>query len=195
MAMSIKEILMAQQRAANSCKKPKPVPYKKTVPVKDSNIKSILDAQRNVCKHPTPVAPKPVTQKNTSISDIIARQRVAAVAQKVTSGINPGLSRAQAADIAKIKEKYRAFLAKIEKELAAEEAKCIPANAANTEPVVNETPIFTPNVSETTEVVMESQPVQTDINGISVGEEMGGQVTVSTRSKRRRHKTQAESGE
>ena len=184
MAMSIKEILMAQQRAANSCKKPKPVPYKKTVPVKDSNIKSILDAQRNVCKHPTPVAPKPVTQKNTSISDIIARQRVAAVAQKVTSGINPGLSRAQAADIAKI-----------EKELAAEEAKCIPANAANTEPVVNETPIFTPNVSETTEVVMESQPVQTDINGISVGEEMGGQVTVSTRSKRRRHKTQAESGE
>jgi hypothetical protein len=36
------------------------------------------------------------------------------------------------------------------------------------------------------EVVIEPQVAPSDVNGISVGEEMGGQVAVSTRPKRRR---------
>ena len=191
MAMSIKDVLAAQQRAANACKKPKPAPYKKAVPVQSGDIKDILEAQRRTCAHNTP-APAPVkpAAPKSSVADIIARQRATAASQKVTGGINPSLTRAQTADVASIKARYESFLVKIEKQLAEEDAKRIkeaPKEATVPEVVdaVVAVPPFTPNVPDEVEIVVDVPAPESDVNGISVGEEMGGQVTVSTRARRR----------
>lgn len=193
MAMSIKDVLAAQQRAANACKKPKPAPYKKAVPVQSGGIKDILEAQRRTCAHntSTPAPVKPAAPKST-VADIIARQRATAASQKVTGGINPSLTRAQTADVANIKARYESFLVKIEKQLAEEDAKRIKeAPVPEVVDAVVAVPPFTPNVPEEMEIVVDVPAPESDVNGISVGEEMGGQVTVSTRARRRNRKRKA----
>ena len=193
MAMSIKDVLAAQQRAANACKKPKPAPYKKAVPVQSGGIKDILEAQRRTCAHNTP-APSPVkpAAPKSTVAEIIARQRATAASQKVTGGINPSLTRAQTADVANIKARYESFLVKIEKQLAEEDAKRIKeAPVPEVVDAVVAVPPFTPNVPEEMEIVVDVPAPESDVNGISVGEEMGGQVTVSTRARRRNRKRKA----
>ena len=188
--MSIQEVLAAQQRAANACRKPKAVPYNKTiVPSANHAIKDILAAQQKACKPTIKPAPAPKPAQSESIAAIIAKQRATAAAQKAAgSGFHPGLTEAQKADIAAIRVKYQTFLAEIEKELAAEDAKRI---QAPTEPVVAKDPVvevppFTPSVPEEMEVVVKTTESAPDVNGISVGDEMGGQVIVTTRPKARR---------
>ncbi len=194
MAMSIKDVLAAQQRAANACKKPKPAPYKKAFPVQSGGIKDILEAQRRTtCAHntPAPAPVKPAAPKST-VAEIIARQRATAASQKVTGGINPSLTRAQMADVANINARYESFLVKIEKQLAEEDAKRIKeAPAPEVVDAVVSVPPFTPNVPEEMEIVVDVPAPESDVNGISVGEEMGGQVTVSTRDRRRNRKCKA----
>ena len=193
MAMSIKDVLAAQQRAANACKKPKPAPYKKAVPVHSGGIRDILEAQRRTCAHntPAPAPVKPAAPKST-VAEIIARQRATAASQKVTGGINPSLTRAQTADVANIKARYESFLVKIEKQLAEEDAKRIKeAPVPEVVDAVVAVPPFTPNVPEEMEIVVDVPAPESDVNGISVGEEMGGQVTVSTRARRRNRKRKA----
>ena len=47
-------------------------------------------------------------------------------------------------------------------------------------------PIFTPNVPASEDLVVEAAKAPVGVNGISVGEELGGQVAISVRPKRKR---------
>ncbi len=178
--MTIQEILAAQQRASNATRKA--VPARPAVKPAGNSVADILAAQRKASEAARKViavqGAKPA--QNNSVAEIIARQRATAAAQKAaTAGISPVLSGEQKAIIESIKERYHAFLAKLDQELAGQELFMTPpaAEQAPTEP------IFAPNVPANAEVVVDTNPA---VNGISVGSEMGGQVTVSTRPKRQR---------
>ena len=178
--MTIQEILAAQQRASNATRKA--VPARPAVKSAGNSVADILAAQRKASEAARKViavqGAKPA--QNNSVAEIIARQRATAAAQKAaTSGISPVLSGEQKAIIESIKERYQTFLAKLDQELADQELFMAPP-AAEQAPAE---PIFAPNVPANAEVVVETNPV---VNGISVGSEMGGQVTVSTRPKRQR---------
>lgn len=178
--MTIQEILAAQQRAANATRKA--VPARPAVKPAGNSVADILAAQRKASEAARKViavqGAKPA--QNNSVAEIIARQRATAAAQKAaTAGISPVLSGEQKAIIGSIKERYHAFLAKLDQELAGQELFMTPP-AAEQAPAE---PIFAPNVPANAEVVVDANPVA---NGISVGSEMGGQVTVSTRPKRQR---------
>lgn len=178
--MTIQEILAAQQRASNATRKA--VPARPAVKPAGNSVADILAAQRKASEAARKViavrGAKPA--QNNSVAEIIARQRATAAAQKAaTAGISPVLSGEQKAIIESIKERYHAFLAKLDQELAGQELFMTPP-AAEQAPAE---PIFAPNVPADAEVVVEANPVA---NGISVGSEMGGQVTVSTRPKRQR---------
>ena len=196
MGMSIQDILKAQQRAASATRKFKPAPFRKPEPnVGNRTVQDLLKAQQTTAsatrKAPVATAVKPEPKSN--VAELIERQRVTAAAQKAaTSGISPVLSSNQKAVVDAIREQYKKFLAKLDKELAGQELRMTPPPALKA-PVVEKTapapdpePIFTPNVPGNMEVVIEPQVCPSDVNGISVGEELGGQVAVSTRPKRRR---------
>ena len=186
MGMSIQDILKAQQRAASATRKFKPAPFRKPEPnVGNRTVQDLLKAQQTTAsatrKAPVATAVKPEPKSN--VAELIERQRVTAAAQKAaTSGISPVLSSNQKAVVDAVREQYKKFLAKLDKELAGQELRMTPPPAPAPEPE----PIFTPNVPGNMEVVIEPQVGPSDVNGISVGEEMGGQVAVSTRPKRRR---------
>ena len=188
--MTIQEILAAQQRASNATRKA--VPARPAVKPAGNSVADILAAQRKASEAARKViavqGAKPA--QNNSVAEIIARQRATAAAQKAaTAGISPALSGEQKAIIESIKERYHAFLAKLDQELAGQELFMAP-HAAEQAPAE---PIFAPNVPANAEVVVDANPVA---NGISVGSEMGGQVTVSTRPKRqRKQKTAAKEPE
>jgi len=178
--MTIQEILAAQQRASNATRKA--VPARPAVKPAGNSVADILAAQRKASEAARKViavrGAKPA--QNNSVAEIIARQRATAAAQKAaTAGISPVLSGEQKAIIESIKERYHAFLAKLDQELSGQELFMAPP-AAEQAPAE---PIFAPNVPANAEVVVDANPVA---NGISVGSEMGGQVTVSTRPKRQR---------
>ena len=178
--MTIQEILAAQQRASNATRKA--VPARPAVKPAGNSVADILAAQRKASEAARKViavqGAKPA--QNNSVAEIIARQRATAAAQKAaTAGISPVLSGEQKAIIESIKERYQTFLAKLDQELAGQELFMAPP-AAEQAPAE---PIFAPNVPANAEVVVETNPA---VNGISVGSEMGGQVTVSTRPKRQR---------
>ena len=190
--MTIQEILAAQQRASNATRKA--VPARPAVKPAGNSVADILAAQRKASEAARKViavqGAKPA--QNNSVAEIIARQRATAAAQKAaTAGISPALSGEQKAIIESIKERYHAFLAKLDQELAGQELFMTPpaaeqVPAAEQAPATEQTPaepIFAPNVPANAEVVVDANPVA---NGISVGSEMGGQVTVSTRPKRQR---------
>ena len=196
MGMSIQDILKAQQRAASATRKFKPAPYRKPEPnAGNRTVQDLLKAQQTAASatRKTPVATAVKSEPNSNVAELIERQRVIAAAQKAaTSGISPVLSSNQKAVVDAVREQYKKFLTKLDKELAEQELRMTPPPAPNAPveekptPVPEPEPIFTPNVPGNMEVVIEPQVGPSDVNGISVGEEMGGQVAVSTRPKRRR---------
>lgn len=196
MGMSIQDILKAQQRAASATRKFKPAPFRKTEPkAGNRTVQDLLKAQQTAAsatrKAPVATAAKP--EPNSNVAELIERQRVTAAAQKAaTSGISPVLSSNQKAVVDAIREQYKKFLAKLDKELAGQELRMTPPPVHKAPvdekpaPTPEPEPIFTPNVPGNMEVVIEPQVGPSDVNGISVGEEMGGQVAVSARPKRKR---------
>lgn len=184
--MSIQDILKAQQRAASA----KPAPYRKPEPnAGNRTVQDLLKAQQTAASatRKTPVATAVKSEPNSNVAELIERQRVIAAAQKAaTSGISPVLSSNQKAVVDAVREQYKKFLTKLDKELAEQELRMTPPPAPAPAPAPEPEPIFTPNVPGNMEVVMEPQVAPSDVNGISVGEEMGGQVAVTARPKRKR---------
>lgn len=180
MGMSIQEILAAQQRAVNAKRQASPPQHRAPAPKPAGNtVQDILAAQQRLvaarAKVVPPPAPKPATVN--SVAQIIEQQRVAVAAKAAaTAGVNPALSTDQKTVIESIRARYNVFLDKLDKELAGQQLFMTPPAE----------PIFTPNVPSDTEVTVESQPAPAEANGISVGEEMGGQVKISARPKRPR---------
>ena len=188
MGMSIQDILKAQQRAASATRKYKPAPYRKPEPnAGNRTVQDLLKAQQTAASatRKTPVATAAKPEPNSNVAELIERQRVIAAAQKAaTSGISPVLSSNQKAVVDAVREQYKKFLTKLDKELAEQELRMTPPPAPA--PAPEPEPIFTPNVPGNMEVVIEPQVAPPDVIVVSVGEEMGGQVAVSTRPKRRR---------
>lgn len=169
--MDIKDILRAQQRAAQASKKAKPASVRTAIVKHTSELlaeqrKLAQAAQKGKPKH-VPV-PKPANQP--SVAQLVAAQKMVADAQAAAKKQAAGANQAPAAIIEKYKEEYNDFLKKLEEQIQTAE------------------PVFVPNVNpETTQVeVKEVEPaVNPDVNGISVGEEAGGAVEIVVKPKRR----------
>jgi hypothetical protein len=189
--MTIQEILAAQNRAANLCKKDRAVPYSKQTPAKKaSSVQDILAAQRGACAHKATTAPARPAATSSSVADIIEKQKATAAAQKGSVYLNAS----QKEIIEDVKKRYNAFLEKLDRELdgqtlmmprpgenVAVEEK---APAAEKEP---EQGVFVPAMpAGPTDVALEPVSPESPVNGISVGDEMGGQVAVTVHPRRRR---------
>ena len=190
MGMSIQEILAAQQRAAKATCKYKALPVRKSVakPVHNSVQDLIKSQQATVNATRKVIVPQsPDTRaRAASVAELVERQRITAAAQKApTSGVSPVLSANQKAVIDSIRERYKTFLAKLDKELAGQELFMPPPAPAPVEEKPAE-PIFTPNILASETLVVEAAEAPAGVNGISVGEEMGGQVAITVRPKRKR---------
>lgn len=190
MGMSIQEILAAQQRAAKAtCKYKAPVVRKPAAKPASTPVRDLLKAQQAAANatRKVVVQPSPAAQtKTASVAELIERQRITAAAQKApTSGVSPVLSANQKAVIDSIRERYKTFLAKLDKELEGQELFMPPPAPAPVKEKPAE-PIFTPNVPASENIVVEAAEAPAGVNGISVGEEMGGQVAITVRPKRKR---------
>ena len=190
MGMSIQEILAAQQRAAKAtCKHQTPVVRKPVAKPVHNSVQDLLKAQQATANatRKVIVPPSPAAQaKTASVAELIERQRITAAAQKApTSGVSPVLSANQKAVIDSIRERYKTFLAKLDKELAGQELFMPPPAPAPVEEKPAE-PIFTPNIPASENLVVEAAEAPAGVNGISVGEELGGQVVITARPKRNR---------
>lgn len=190
MGMSIQEILAAQQRAAKAtCKYKASVVRKPVSKPAPTSVQALLKAQQATANatRKVIVPPSPAAQaKTASVAELIERQRITAAAQKApTSGVSPVLSANQKAVIDSIRDRYKTFLAKLDKELAGQELFMTPPAPAPVEEKLAE-PIFTPNVPTSENLVVEAAEAPAGVNGISVGEEMGGQVAITARPKRKR---------
>ena len=155
------------------------------------SIQEILAAQQRAakatCKYKAPLATR---AKTARVAELIERQRITAAAQKASrSGMSQALSANQKAVIDSIRDEYKTFLAKLDKELAGQELFMAPPAPAPVEEKPAE-PIFTPNVPASEDLVAEAAEAPAGVNGISVGEEMGGQVAITIHQKRKR-KTKA----
>lgn len=190
MGMSIQEILAAQQRAAKAtCKFNAPVVRKPVSKPAPNSVQALLKAQQATANATRKVIVPPSTAaqaKTASVAELIERQRITAAAQKApTSGVSPVLSANQKAVIDSIREQYKTFLAKLDKELAGQELFMPPSAPAPVEEKPAE-PIFTPNIPASENLVVEAAEAPAGVNGISVGEELGGQVAITARPKRKR---------
>lgn len=190
MGMSIQEILAAQQRAAKATCKYKVLPVRKPVAKQAPNsAQDLIKAQQATVNatRKVIVPQSPDTQaKTASVAELIERQRITAAAQKAsTSGVSPALSADQKAVIDSIRERYKTFLAKLDKELAGQELFMSPPAHAPVEEKPAE-PLFTPNIPASETLVVEAAEAPAGANGISVGEELGGQVVITARPKRNR---------
>lgn len=190
MGMSIQEILAAQQRAAKATCKYKVLPVRKPVAKQAPNsARDLIKAQQATVNatRKVIVPQSPDTQaKTASVAELIERQRITAAAQKAsTSGVSPALSADQKAVIDSIRERYKTFLAKLDKELAGQELFMSPPAHAPVEEKPAE-PLFTPNIPASENLVVEAAEAPAGANGISVGEELGGQVVITARPKRNR---------
>lgn len=190
MGMSIQEILAAQQRAAKATCKYKVLPVRKPVAKQAPNsAQDLIKAQQATVNatRKVIVPQSPDTQaKTASVAELIERQRITAAAQKAsTSGVSPALSADQKAVIDSIRERYKTFLAKLDKELAGQELFMSPPAHAPVEEKPAE-PLFTPNIPAIENLVVEAAEAPAGANGISVGEELGGQVVITARPKRNR---------
>lgn len=180
MGLSIQEILAAQNRAAKATKKPIAAPAPK--PAGQKSISDVLAAQRaaaHVGAKPA-VAPKPESLES-KVSDIIANQQRVVAEQKAfhTNGVSPMTSAEQKAVIESVRARYDEFIKKLDKELEGQELYM----ESPAEPKAEEEPVFNPVAPE---VVMEPVAPDAPVNGISLGDEMGGQVAIVPRSRRRR---------
>ena len=191
MGMSIQEILAAQQRAAKAtCKFKAPVVRKPAAkPAPTSSVQAMLKAQQATANatRKVIVPPSPAAQaKTASVAELIERQRITAAAQKApTSGVSPVLSANQKAVIDSIRSRYETFLAKLDKELEGQELFMPQPAPAPVEEKPAE-PIFAPNIPSSENLVVEAVEAPAGVNGISVGEELGGQVAITSRPKRKR---------
>ena len=190
MGMSIQEILAAQQRAAKAtCKHQTPLVRKPVAkPVHNSVQDLIKSQQATVNATRKVIVPQSLDTRAraASVAELVERQRITAAAQKApTSGVSPVLSANQKAVIDSIRERYKTFLAKLDKELAGQELFMPPPAPAPVEEKPAE-PIFTPNILASETLVVEAAEAPAGVNGISVGEEMGGQVAITVRPKRKR---------
>lgn len=186
MEMSIQEILAAQQRAAKATCKYKDLPVRKPAP---NSVQDLIKAQQATVNatRKVIVPQSPDTRaRAASVAELVERQRITVAAQKAaTSGLSPVLSADQKAVIDSIRERYKTFLAKLDKELAGQELFMAPPALAPVEEKPSE-PIFTPNVPTSEDLVVEAVEAPAGVNGISVGDELGGQVAVAVRPKRKR---------
>lgn len=190
MGMSIQEILAAQQRAAKATCKYKALPVRKPVAKQAPNsAQDLIKAQQATVNatRKVIVPQSPDTQaRAASVAELVERQRIAVAAQKAaTPGLSPALSADQKAVIDSIRERYKTFLAKLDKELGGQELFMSPPAHAPVEEKPAE-PIFTPNVPASEDLVVEAAKAPVGVNGISVGEELGGQVVITARPKRNR---------
>ena len=200
MGMSIQEILAAQQRAAKATCKYKVLPVRKPVAKQAPNsAQDLIKAQQATVNatRKVIVPQSPDTQaRAASVAELVERQRIAVAAQKAaTPGLSPALSADQKAVIDSIRERYKTFLDKLDKELAGQELFMTPPAHTPVEEKPAE-PIFTPNVPASEDLVVEATKAPVGVNGISVGEELGGQVAIAVRpkSKRRAKAVNQESG-
>lgn len=187
MGMSIQEILAAQQRAAKAtCKYKAPVVRQPAAKPAHTSVQDLIQAQQATANttRKVIVPSSPATRSNSaSVAELIERQRITAAAQKEhRSG---ALSASQKAVIDSIREEYNAFLANLEKELAGQELFMAPPASASVEEKPAE-PIFAPNVPASDDLVVEAAEAPAGVNGISVGEELGGQVAITVHPKRKR---------
>ncbi len=187
MGMSIQEIIAAQQKAVKATCKNKMMVVRKPAPKAPSqSIQAMIAAQQSAKVNPKVVLPPAPKPKNSTIAEMIDQQRIAVAArQAATSGVSPVLSANQKAVIDSIRERYKTFLAKLDKELEGQELFMPPPAPAPVEEKPTE-PIFTPNVPASENLVVEAAEAPAGMNGISVGEEMGGQVAITVRPKRKR---------
>ena len=190
MGMSIQEILAAQQRAAKAtCKHQTPLVRKPVAKPVHNSVQDLIKSQQATVNatRKVIVPQSPDTRaRAASVSELVERQRITAAAQKApTSGVSPVLSANQKAVIDSIRERYKTFLAKLDKELAGQELFMPPPAPAPVEEKPAE-PIFTPNILASETLVVEAAEAPAGVNGISVGEEMGGQVAITVRPKRKR---------
>lgn len=189
MGMSIQEILAAQQRAAKAtCKYKAPVVRKPVSKPAPTSVQALLREQQATATatHKVIVPPSPAAQaKTASVAELIEQQRIIAAAQKVpTSGVSPVLSASQKAVIDSIRSRYETFLAKLDKELDGQELFMPQPAPAPVEEKPAE-PIFAPNIPSSENLVVEAVEAPAGVNGISVGEELGGQVAITSRPKRK----------
>ena len=190
MGMSIQEILAAQQRAAKAtCKHQTPLVRKPVAKQAPNSAQDLIKAQQATVNatRKVIVPQSPDTRaRAASVAELVERQRITAAAQKApTSGVSPVLSANQKAVIDSIRERYKTFLAKLDKELAGQELFMPPPAPAPVEEKPAE-PIFTPNILASDTLVVEAAEAPAGVNGISVGEELGGQVAITVRPKRKR---------
>ena len=190
MGMSIQEILAAQQRAAKAtCKHQTPLVRKPVAKPVHNSVQDLIKSQQATVNatRKVIVPQSPDTRaRAASVSELVERQRITAAAQKApTSGVSPVLSANQKAVIDSIRDRYKTFLAKLDKELAGQELFMPPPAPAPVEEKPAE-PIFTPNILASETLVVEAAEAPAGVNGISVGEEMGGQVAITVRPKRKR---------
>jgi len=186
MGMSIQEILAAQQRAANATRKNRPEPFRKTGSSPGTRtVKEMLEAQQitaNATRKPVS-APAPNPTGNPNVAELIAQQRQIVESQKAASSGLSHLSSEQKHIIDDVKARYNEFIAKLDKELGNQEWKMEPPVTSEAADAPEQ--FFTPNVPDDLEAVAEKRENMPDVNGISVGDEMGGQVTMPVRMKRR----------
>lgn len=190
MGMSIQEILAAQQRAAKAtCKHRTPLVRKPVAKQAPNSAQDLIKAQQATVNatRKVIVPQSPDTQaRAASVAELVERQRIAVAAQKAaTPGLSPVLSADQKAVIDSIRERYKTFLAKLDKELEGQELFMPPPAHAPVEEKPTE-PIFTPNIPASENLVVEAAEAPAGVNGISVGEELGGQVAIMARPKRKR---------
>jgi hypothetical protein len=194
MGISIQDILAVQHRAAKATRKSNiPLVIKPASNPAPISIQNMLKAQQVTVNatRAVSVPSSPDTQaKAASVAELIERQRITADAQKApTSVVSQSLSINQKAVIDSIREQYKTFLTKLDKELGEPELfMSTPAPAPVEEKPIE--PFFAPNVPASEGLVVEAAEAPAGVNGISVGEEMGGQVVITVRPKRKR-KTKA----
>jgi hypothetical protein len=190
MGMSIQEILAAQQRAVKAtCKRQTPLVRKPAAGQTPNSVQDLIKAQQATVnatrKVIVPQSPA-IQARAASVAELVERQRITVAAQKAaTSGLSPVLSADQKAVIDSIRERYKTFLDKLDKELAGQELFMAPPATVSAEEKPAE-PIFAPNVSASEDLVVEAAQAPAGVNGISVGEELGGQVAIAVRPKRKR---------
>ena len=190
MGMSIQEILAAQQRAAKAtCKHRTPLVRKPVAKQAPNSAQDLIKAQQATVNatRKVIVPQSPDTQaRAASVAELVERQRIAVAAQKAaTPGLSPVLSADQKAVIDSIRERYKTFLAKLDKELGGQELFMSPPAHAPVEEKPAE-PLFTPNIPASENLVVEAAKAPVGVNGISVGEELGGQAAIAVRPKRKR---------
>lgn len=183
--MTIQEILEAQSRAAKACRKAIPVPFRKpstAVPVQ-GGVAGIMEAQRNACgrkpQRATAQAEAPSIDnaqgQSNGVAQIIEQQRTIVEAQKGLAA----LGKSQKEIIEKVRADYLKFLERN----GWQDAGTV---AQDTMEPPETFPFVPVDTGDGNTVTLEQAIPDSGMNGITVGDEAGDQVTVTVRPRRRR---------